>query len=270
MIDERNMSGSSETISVNDTPTDTNTIQMTLNGNAKRDWNSKSVICTQQTDLFTDNVSDRKIINCKYPPSTLFMENPRPPLELQEVYFLTFRCNISDFNDNCSLNWNWDKSEQDSRTEQTNGLSTFVLNATKEDNEHTLICSVHCSSFQVNLSDSYTIRVPFLVNQRKESITEPVSCSPLPWVAAAVVFFILIALIVMNVAVLRKKKSTSPSIERITEKTPEIQPISVQTEVAAEYRNTTPEIQTYEEIEMEIHTYEAYKSSGETEHPYGH
>ncbi|XP_052803624.1 uncharacterized protein LOC128233809 isoform X2 [Mya arenaria] len=161
MIEGRNMSGSSETISVNDTTTNTNTIQMTLNVNAKREWNSKYIICTQKTDIFSDNESDRKLIKCKYPPSTLFMEKPRPARELKEAYLLTLRSNISDFNDNCSLNWNWDKSKLDGRKEQTNGLATLVVNATKEDNENTLICSVHCTSFQINLSDSYTIRVPF-------------------------------------------------------------------------------------------------------------
>ncbi|XP_052807038.1 uncharacterized protein LOC128236186 isoform X2 [Mya arenaria] len=142
------------------------TTQIVLEAAAKREWQTREVICFQRTPLFSSYKTEKEIIDCKYPPSEILLESPDMPSRLQDIYNLMFSCEIKDYNDNCRLQWTSNKPsllEGIIPKEITNARSIrsiMNVSVTKEDLGKVLICNAVCSSFQRNISKSYALLVP--------------------------------------------------------------------------------------------------------------
>ncbi|XP_052804318.1 uncharacterized protein LOC128234251 isoform X2 [Mya arenaria] len=143
------------------------TTQIGLNASAERDWHSMEVECYRHTHLFGDYMTGKETINCRYPPSEIFLEEPDIPTKLQNIYHLVYTCRVKDFNDDCSLQWTSDNpsllknKNPEKNTSVKSIMSILNVSVTKEDFGNVLVCSAVCSSFQRNISKSNIVVVPY-------------------------------------------------------------------------------------------------------------
>ncbi|WAR06520.1 hypothetical protein MAR_021889, partial [Mya arenaria] len=134
MVNATNMSSIAITTTDYKEDSRTYTIQIVLNASAKREWHSMNVSCFQLTHFFTAHMTEKETINCRYPPSELFLEKPDIPSKLQDIYH-----RVNDFNDNCSLQWTSDKPSllkyrnPEMKTNVKSIMSILNVSVTKED-----------------------------------------------------------------------------------------------------------------------------------------
>ncbi|XP_052776479.1 uncharacterized protein LOC128214177 [Mya arenaria] len=161
-LDGVNYSG--DHIKTYDNSTRTYTTILTFNSPARKDWNRNVVSCVSSSPLF-ETATQQKIINCKYPPSKLTMDAPSIPSYLQDSYTLKFSCLTDTFNGNCLISWTKDGQLLNANGEVTNKIHDSAViefaGISKENNGQTITCSVNCSNFDVQLSKSYIVQVPY-------------------------------------------------------------------------------------------------------------
>ncbi|XP_052764547.1 uncharacterized protein LOC128206243 isoform X2 [Mya arenaria] len=99
------------------------------------------------------------------PPSTLTMNVPNITSYSQDIYTLKFSCFTDKNNDFCLISWT-----TDGQLLRVNGYGTdkihnsslmLFVNVSKENNGQTITCSVNCSNFDVQLSKSHIVQVPY-------------------------------------------------------------------------------------------------------------
>ncbi|XP_052803209.1 uncharacterized protein LOC128233534 isoform X3 [Mya arenaria] len=216
MIGTMNVTANASTTTILNEEFGSFTTQIVLEAAAKREWQTREVICSQRTPLFSSYKTEKEIIDCKYPPSEILLESPDMPSRLQDIYNLMFSCEIKDYNDNCRLEWTSNKPsllEGIIPKEITNARSIrsiMNVSVTKEDLGKVLICNAVCSSFQRDISKSYALLVPSAntpvvpIDNEKRGVKETESASPLSWIAVAVGCLVL-ALVLGYVIVVRKR-----------------------------------------------------------------
>ncbi|XP_052785581.1 uncharacterized protein LOC128221158 isoform X2 [Mya arenaria] len=153
-----------EHVKTYDNTTRTHTTAITLNNQAKRDWNKKYVSCIASSPLFAGNKTKWQTINCTYPPSTLTMVEPRNQSYLQDIYTLEFSCSLDNYNDFCWISWTKDglPYANGDGTDRIHKSSVIVFaNVSKENNGQTITCSVKCSNFEVKLYKSHVVQLPY-------------------------------------------------------------------------------------------------------------
>ncbi|XP_052770959.1 uncharacterized protein LOC128210632 isoform X3 [Mya arenaria] len=138
---------------------------LTFNNPARKDWNRKFVSCVSSSPLFGKTVTQQKTLNCIYPPTMLTMVAPTITSYLQDSYTLKFSCLTDTYNDNCFISWTKDGQLHHANTYWTDKIHDSHLmvfaNVSKENNGQTVTCSVNCSNFDVQLSKSHTLQVPY-------------------------------------------------------------------------------------------------------------
>ncbi|WAQ96036.1 LOW QUALITY PROTEIN: NPHN-like protein [Mya arenaria] len=108
-----------------DNSTRTYTTIITLNDPARKDW--KSVSCASSSSLFGKTATQRKTINCKYPPTMLTMDAPTITSYSQDSYTLKFSCFTETYNDHCLLSWTKDGQLHYANTYETEKIQDSAL-----------------------------------------------------------------------------------------------------------------------------------------------
>ncbi|WAQ96084.1 hypothetical protein MAR_028774 [Mya arenaria] len=108
-----------------DNSTRTYTTIITLNDPARKDWKSGS--CASSSSLFGKTATQRKTINCKYPPMMLTMDAPTITSYSQDSYTLKFSCFTDTYNDHCLLSWTKDGQLHYANTYETEKIQDSAL-----------------------------------------------------------------------------------------------------------------------------------------------
>ncbi|XP_052785675.1 kin of IRRE-like protein 3 isoform X1 [Mya arenaria] len=145
--------------------TRTYTTTITLKDPARKDWNGKYVSCLSSSPLFGVKETQRKTINCKYPPSTMAMIAPNIPRYLQDNYSFKFSCLTDTYNDFCWISWTKDGQLLYANGDETGRMhdssEMAFVNVSKEINGQSITCNVICLNFDVQLSKSHVVQVPY-------------------------------------------------------------------------------------------------------------